>query len=58
MTKIDEKIIRKIYEDFSKGNLETMLKELSEDMLFYIPGRNQVSGTYTKEEFVSNILKK
>lgn len=39
-------ILRKIYDDFSKGDMESMLKALSEDFIFYVPGRNKVSGTY------------
>lgn len=52
-----EEAIRKLYDDFSHGDLEAVLEACADDITFHVPGVNQLSGNYGKSEFVTLIGK-
>ncbi len=47
MGRPNEAVVRKGYEAFSKGDIETLQKEVfTEDIVWHVPGRNPLSGDY------------
>jgi ketosteroid isomerase-like protein len=40
-----EAVLRREYEAFARGDLETLDELLSDDIVYHVPGRNPLSGT-------------
>src|SRR5947209_11730063 len=38
--------IRRAYEAFNKGDVETLREMLAEDIVWHVPGRSSLAGTY------------
>jgi len=54
----NEELIRKGYEAFLSGDMTAMNDLLSDDVVWHVPGNNQLSGDYRgKEETFSNFAK-
>ena len=54
----NEKLVRKGYEAFGKGDMDTLNELFADDIVWNAPGRNQLSGTYRgKDEVFSNFQK-
>jgi ketosteroid isomerase-like protein len=48
----NEDLLRHAYAAFSRGDLEGYLRYCSDEIVFHVPGRNPVSGTYTRAQFL------
>ena len=51
-------ILEKIYADFSKGDLQSVLNSCADAMTFQVPGKSKLAGKYTKETFVTGFVTK
>ncbi len=54
-TSYDE-ILRTAYATFANGDLEGYLSFCTPDIEFVIPGKNRLSKTYSRSEFVSGLI--
>lgn len=54
----NEDLLRRGYEAFSKGDLDTVRKLFSPDIQWHVPGRNPVAGDYKGIEEVMQFLGK
>jgi ketosteroid isomerase-like protein len=50
MPHANEQLVRRIYTAFVRGDMEGVLADCSDDVLFSIPGTNKVAGTYHGRE--------
>ena len=50
-----EETLRKLYDDFGRGDLDAMLAACAEDIEFHVPGSNQLSRTWGKSDFTQLI---
>jgi ketosteroid isomerase-like protein len=48
----NEALLRQAYEAQSRGDLETYLRFLSDDIVFHIPGRSRIAGDYVGRDEV------
>ena len=46
-----EEVIRKIYDDVAAGDIDAVLTACTDEIVFHVPGSNEISGTYGKSEF-------
>ncbi len=46
----NEELIRRGYEAFSKGDMETIAKIFAQDIRWSVSGHNQISGTYNGQD--------
>ena len=46
----NEGLIRKAYDAFGRGDLETVGKLFADDIVFHVPGRSALSGDYVGKE--------
>lgn len=49
-TQDNEELIRRGYEAFSKGDMETIAKIFAQDIRWSVSGHNQISGTYNGQD--------
>jgi ketosteroid isomerase-like protein len=49
----NEQTLRDAYADFARGDLAAYLARCTDDIVFRVPGRNPLAGTYTKEQFIT-----
>ena len=50
MTHTNELVVRRIYAAFARGDMEGVLADCTNDVVFRIPGANKVAGTYKGRE--------
>jgi ketosteroid isomerase-like protein len=53
-----DKTLRDAYATFAKGDLDGYLAYCTDDITFTIPGKNRLTGTYTRETFGSGLIAK
>jgi ketosteroid isomerase-like protein len=51
-------ILEKLYSDFSQGNLQGVLDACSDSITFQVPGKSQLAGKYTKNNFIQDFALK
>lgn len=51
-------LLEKIYSDFAKGDLNSVLAACSDKITFNFPGRSKISGRYDKTTFASGFIGK
>jgi ketosteroid isomerase-like protein len=51
MSHPNEDLLRKAYAAFGRGDLDEYLRYCNEDIVFHVPGRSPVAGTYTRAQF-------
>lgn len=54
----NEEMLRKLYQDFSKGDIDAVLSVCDDGIIFHVPGRNQLSGSYAKSQFGPGLIAK
>jgi len=52
----NEQRLRDLYDAFSRGAMDAVLGYCSDDIVFHVPGRSQIAGSYTKAEFVPCLI--
>jgi ketosteroid isomerase-like protein len=57
MTQSDAELLRIGYEDFAAGDVPAVLAVFSEDITWYAPGRNPISGVYTGHDEVLGLFR-
>lgn len=51
-------LLEKLYADFAKGDLASVLAACADSMTFQVPGKGRLAGKYTKETFVRDFAVK
>lgn len=51
-------VLEKLYSDFSKGDLESVLAACADQMTFQVPGKSKLAGKYTKANFIQDFVMK
>jgi uncharacterized protein len=51
-------LLEKIYADFSKGDLDSILAACAEQITFQVPGKSRLAGKYTKSTFKQDFVTK
>jgi uncharacterized protein len=51
-------LLKKLYSDFSRGDVSAVLAACAEEMTFSIPGKSALAGKYTKATFASDFVTK
>lgn len=51
-------LLKKLYSDFSKGDLKAVLEACCDEITFQVPGKSKLAGKYTKETFASGLMSK
>lgn len=51
-------LLEKLYADFQKGDLKSVLAVCAESMTFQIPGKSKLSGKYDKSNVVNGFIEK
>jgi uncharacterized protein len=54
----NEELVRKGYEAFGKGDIETLNDLFADDIAWNVPGRNQLAGTYRGKDEVLGVFQK
>lgn len=54
----NEQLLRKGYEAFAQGDLETVKEIFAEDIVFHVPGRGLISGEYKGRDEVFGFFAK
>ncbi|MDQ3818437.1 MAG: nuclear transport factor 2 family protein [Acidobacteriota bacterium] len=54
----NEEMLRAAYANFAKGDLNGYLEHCTSDITFQVPGRGQVAGRYTRDQFFSPFISK
>ena len=54
----NEELLRRGYEAFSEGDIETVLQLFAEDIKWQVAGRSQIAGIYQGREEVAGFFKK
>ena len=54
----NEAKLRELYAAFARGDMDTVLQVCADEIVFHVPGRSKVAGTYTKDEFVPGLIGK
>lgn len=44
-------VLEKLYSDFGKGDIPSVLAACADEMTFQVPGKSRLSGKYTRETF-------
>ncbi len=42
----DEELVRSAFDAFAKGDVDTLRESMAQDAVWYVPGRNQLSGEH------------
>jgi ketosteroid isomerase-like protein len=58
MSHANEDMLRTAYEAFAKGDVETVMSLLTDDIEYYVSGRSPVSGTYKGKDEVLGLFGK
>lgn len=53
----NEDTLRALYDDFARGDLEAVLSRCADEIVFHIPGRSKLAGTYRKQEFGPGLIR-
>ena len=54
----NEELVRRGYQAFGTGDMATLDELFADDIIWHVPGRNQLSGTYRgKQEVFGNFVK-
>ena len=56
MSHPNTELLKKLYADFSKGEMKAVLDACSDEIKFAMPGRGPLAGTYTKATFVTGLV--
>jgi len=56
MARPNEQRLRELYNAFSHGEIDKVLGYCSDDIVFHVPGRSKLAGTYTKAEFAPRLI--
>lgn len=51
-------ILKKIYDDFAKGDIASILAACDDAMTFQVAGKSKLAGKYTKADFASGFVTK
>jgi ketosteroid isomerase-like protein len=51
-------LLEKLYADFAKGDLPSVLAACSDQMTFQVPGKGKLAGKYDKQGFAQNFATK
>ena len=51
-------LLEKLYQDFSKGDIQAVLAACSDSITFQIPGKSKLAGKYTKATFERELVMK
>ena len=57
MSHPNEQMLRDAYSAFARGDLDGYLKHCTDDIVFHVPGRGRVAGTYPRTQFASSMIK-
>ena len=52
----NEQMLRDAYAAFSRGDLDAYLKNCTHDIVFHVPGRSRMAGSYSRAQFVSPMI--
>ena len=52
-----EQMLREPYGAFARGDLDGYLTHCTDDIVFHVPGRGKVAGTYARDQFASSMIK-
>jgi uncharacterized protein len=52
----NEDMLRRAYTDFARGDLDGYLRYCTDDISFHVPGRSQVSGLFSRTQFVTPFI--
>lgn len=58
MQHTNAKVLEKLYQDFAKGDLTSVLGACDDKVTFQIAGKSRLAGKYTKADFVSGFVSK
>lgn len=58
MQHTNAKVLEKLYQDFSKGDLNSVLGACADQVTFQVAGKSKLAGKYTKSDFVSGFVAK
>src|SRR5262249_38828822 len=50
------KILEKIYADFAKGDIPSILSACADNMTFQVAGKSKLAGKFTKETFLKGFV--
>lgn len=53
-----EEMLRRAYADFARGDLAAYLNSCTDAIVFRVPGRSIVAGTYDKRQFGADLIAK
>lgn len=51
-------LLEKLYSDFSKGDLQSVLNACADEIVFNVPGKSKIAGKYNKSNFVTGFIMK
>ncbi len=51
-------LLEKLYQDFSKGDLQAVLTACGDQITFQVPGKSKLAGKYTKANFGQDFVMK
>lgn len=51
MKHLNATLLEKLYQDFSKGDLQAVLAACGDQITFQVPGKSKLAGKYTKANF-------
>jgi len=52
----NEQMLRDAYAAFARGDVERYLQSCTDDIVFHVPGRGRVAGTYSRAQFASPMI--
>lgn len=58
MTHPNAAVLKKLYADFSGGDLKSVLSACADTMTFQVPGKGRLAGKYTKANFAEGFALK
>ena len=54
----NEEMLRKLYDAYNKGDIETVMRSLAPDVVGHVPGKSHLSGTYKGTDEVMGMFGK
>ena len=54
----NEDLLRRAYDAFAREDLDAYLSACTESISFRVPGRSVVAGTYRRDQFASNMIRR
>ena len=58
MSHPNAELLKRLYSEFSKGNLAGVLNLCGDEITFQIPGKSRLAGKYSKETFATGLMAK